>query len=164
MHSLDLMIYNSSLIYLFSFFIIYIYIPGSNGTFTVNRMDEKCINVRLYHQGEFKKTVYAGGKSLVVTRVQVDRFSYTVLMEFVKDYLDYTEIGGIYISKGRGGGWELMTKDAEVVGLTKDCVEGEEINFYIDNIVDKEIEPMIQMQPHVIIWPRKHLIQGIIYA
>lgn len=124
-------------------------------------MQEKTVNVRLYYQGEFKKTVYVGGETLLVNRVEVDTFSYTVLMEYVKDYLHYTEIGGIYISKGRGGGWELMTKDAEVIALTNDCIDGEEIKFYIDNTVDKEIEPMIQMQPHVIIRPRKNLIQGI---
>lgn len=123
-------------------------------------MKEKEILVTLHYNGQFQKNSYDGGKSLIVNRVEVDTFSYTVLMEFVKDYLHYTEIGGIYISKGKKGGWQLVTNDKDLIELVQGCDDGHEIDFYIDNTVDKEIEPMIQMQPHVIIRPRKHLFQG----
>lgn len=121
-------------------------------------MDEE-LNVRLHYAGEFKKTTYVSGKSILVNRVEVDKFSFTVLMEYVKDYLHYSEIGGIYVRKGKRGGW-LVTNDSELNEVVKGCDDGEELHFYLDNTVDKDIEPLIQMQPNVIIRPRKNLVQG----
>ncbi|KAL6554092.1 hypothetical protein OROMI_019765 [Orobanche minor] len=40
------------------------------------------------------------------------------------------------------------------------CGNDEEIEFYIDNTVDLDIEPTRQMQPHVKIRPRKNLIEA----
>ena len=123
-------------------------------------MNEKEITVRLNYNGRFQKSAYVSGRSFAVTRVEVDTFSYTVLMEYVKDYLHLTEIGGIYISKEKGG-WELVKNDKDLFGLVEACSDGEEIHFYVDNIVDKEIEPLNQMQPHVMVRPRKNIIEGI---
>lgn len=122
---------------------------------------DKFLHVRLHHAGDFKKTVYVGGTSLLVPSVDVDTFSYSVLMEYVKDYLEYTEIGGVYISMGKKGSWKLVLNDKDVDEFFKGCENEEEVHFYIDNTVDKDIEPFSQMQPHVIIRPRKNLIQGI---
>ena len=135
------------------------HVPCSN-VFILYRMDE-VKNIRLHYDGEFQRTSYVGGKSFVVTRVDMDCFSYTVLMEFVKDYLHYTEIGGIYISKGKRGGWQLMLDDKGVNEFVNGCKNEEEVDFYIDNTVDKDIEPLRQLQPHVTIRPRKNIIQGI---
>lgn len=134
------------------------HVPCSN-VFTLYRMDEDK-NIRLHYDGEFQRTSYVGGKSFLVRRVDMDCFSYTVLMEFVKDYLHYTEIGGVYISKGKRGGWQLVVDDKGVNEYVGGC-KNEEIDFYIDNTVDKDIAPIIQMQPHVIIRPRNNIIQGI---
>lgn len=118
------------------------------------------LHVRLHYAGEFHKTSYVGGKSLLAP-VDSERFSYSVLMEFVKDYLEFTEIGGAYIRKEKRGGWELVLDDKDVTNFVKGFNNEEEIDFYIDNTVDKDIEPTSQMQPHVIIRPRKNIIQGI---
>ena len=127
----------------------------------MNRMDEKTINLRLHYEGQFKKTTYVGGKHLVLSAIEVESFSYSVLMEFVKDNLHYSEIGGIYANRGRKGGWQLLSNDKEVMELVEECAPGDLVNFYIDNIVDKAIEPAPQMQPHVITRPRENIIQGI---
>ena len=91
--------------------------------------------------------------------VELDRFSYTVLMEFVKDDLKYSEIGGIYTSKG---GWKLCGNDADLSELVKGVKVGDHMDFYIDNVVDNTIEPMKQMQPHVVMRPRPNLFGGIL--
>ncbi|KAL8108735.1 hypothetical protein AgCh_024996 [Apium graveolens] len=117
---------------------------------------DKMINVRLHYDGQFQKASYVGGKSMLVTRMDVERFSYTILIEFVKDYRNFSEIGGIYISKGKRGGWNLLLDDKDVLG----CENDEEIHFYIDNTIDLDIEPACQMQPHVKIRARKNIIEG----
>lgn len=61
---------------------------------------EKLIHIRFHHQGEFQSTQYAGGIETVIWGVDIERFSYTVLMEHVKDDLEYSEIGGIYFGTG----------------------------------------------------------------
>ncbi|KAL1831037.1 hypothetical protein ACET3Z_000688 [Daucus carota] len=111
-------------------------------------MSDMEINIRFNHAGEFKSKNYVGGMCMVVTRVEVDTFSYTVLMEFVRDYLHYTEIGGVY-SKMTKGGWQLISNDKDLMDIVAGCKHGEEIDLYVDNTVDKDIEPLNQMQPHV---------------
>lgn len=135
------------------------HVPCSN-VFILYRMDE-LINIRLQHGGQFRRACYVGGESFVVTKYDVDRFSYSVLMDFVKDCLHYTEIGGVYIRKGTRGGWQLILNDKDVNEYVQGCNKQEEVVFYIDNTIDKDSEPLIQLQPHVIIRPRKNIIQGI---
>ncbi|KAL1802906.1 hypothetical protein ACET3Z_031553 [Daucus carota] len=69
-------------------------------------------------------------------------------MEFVRDYLHYTEIGGVY-SKMTKGGWQLISNDKDLMDIVAGCKHGEQIDLYVDNTVDKDIEPLNQMQPHV---------------
>ncbi|KAL8116810.1 hypothetical protein AgCh_023104 [Apium graveolens] len=111
-------------------------------------MDDTTVNVRLHYKGKFKKTSYVGGKHFILMGLDVESFSYSVLMELVKDNLHFTEIGGIYANKGRKGGWHLLSNDKQVMALVEDCAPSYLVNFYIDNIVDKQIEPAPQMQPH----------------
>ncbi|KAL8092453.1 hypothetical protein AgCh_034656 [Apium graveolens] len=99
-------------------------------------MDDTIVNVRLHYEGKFKKTSYVGGKHFIVTGLDVESFSYSMLIELVKYNLHFIEIGGIYANRGR------------------------KVNFYIDNIVDKQIESAPQMQPHVITRPRENFIQA----
>ena len=124
-------------------------------------MDNDKVNIRLYYKGEFRRTTYCGGDKMLVPRVLVDEFSYSVLMEYVKDYLHFPEIGGVYISKGISGGWKLVENDNNLLSHVFACIADEEVEFYIDNFVDKNIQPLPQMQPHVIISQRKNLVQGI---
>lgn len=124
-------------------------------------MDGDTINIRLHYEGQFKKTSYVGGKHMILPAVDVETFSYSVLMEFVKEHLHYSEIGGVYANKGRKGGWQLVSGDKDVMELVQDCVSGYLVNFYIDSTVDKDILPAPQMQPHVITRPRENFIQGI---
>lgn len=126
-------------------------------------MEGKKLDVRLHHSGTFGKKAYSGGTCLVINRVETDEFSYPVLMEYVKDYLHLLEIGGVYIKQEEDNSWKLLTCDKEVTELVNGCKDGDEIEFYVDNIVDTEIEPMVQMQPFVVVRPRKNLIQGHIY-
>lgn len=127
--------------------------------FILCRMSDMEINIRFNHAGEFKSKNYVGGMCMVVSRVEVDTFSYTVLMEYVRDYLHYTEIGGVY-SKMTKGGWQLISNDKDLMDIVAGCKHGEEIDLYVDNTVDKDIEPLNQMQPHVTVRPRNNLVQG----
>ncbi|KAL1803275.1 hypothetical protein ACET3Z_031922 [Daucus carota] len=109
-------------------------------------MDSEKVIIRLHHNGQFMKTKYVGDKCETYD-VERDYFSYSVLMEFVKE-LKYDEIGGVY-TKLRG--WKLVTDDKGVTDATNGRAE---IDFYIDNNVDPDVPPMKQMQPHVIIRPK----------
>ena len=80
-------------------------------------------------------------------------------MEYVKDDLKYNEIGGIYVHKAPSG-WRLIANDGDLIDFAT-AVEGEEINLYIDVVVDNSITPMAQMQPHVIVRPRTSFFEGI---
>ncbi|XP_074351577.1 uncharacterized protein LOC141690700 [Apium graveolens] len=46
------------------------------------------------------------------------------------------------------------------MALVEDCAPGYLVNFYIDNIVDKQIKSAPQMQPQVITQPRENFIQA----
>lgn len=115
-------------------------------------MADDCITIRLHHSGEFFKTEYSGGSYVTYTNVDLDLFSYTVLMEWVKD-LNYNEIGGIYIKKRKSNQWTLVTNDRGVEDY-KEENNSSELDFFIDCTVDRRIVPMKQMQPHVIVRPR----------
>ncbi|KAL1831023.1 hypothetical protein ACET3Z_000674 [Daucus carota] len=109
-------------------------------------MGEKVVTIRLNYDGIFKKDSYAGGKSFAVSKVDTEEFSYSVLMEFIKDYLHLTEIGGICM--GDDSGWKLLTNDKELLKLVDDgCENKGEIVLYVDMVVEREIEPSVQMQP-----------------
>ncbi|KAL8154564.1 hypothetical protein AgCh_000074 [Apium graveolens] len=106
------------------------------------RMEEQCYNLRFFYLGKFQNSEYIGGKDGLIAGVKPDRFSYTVLMEHVKDDLKYSEIGGIYIKSDEVGGWKMVSRDKYLPLLDKD------MDFYVDNVVDPKIEPLQQMQPH----------------
>lgn len=125
------------------------------------RMAGKFVSLRFFYEGVFRKTTYSGGQHLLVNRLDVDEVSYTVLMEYVMEYLHYTEIGGVYVWNEISRGWKLVKDDADLMELVNGCENNGEIPLYVDNFVDKEIEPLIQGQPHVVIRPRKNLVQGI---
>ena len=74
-------------------------------------------------------------------------------MECVKD-MKYTEIAEVFV-KGKNGGWKLVTDDASLMECIKEISNGE-LDLFIDSNVDKRIAPMKQMQPHVIVRPRKN--------
>lgn len=115
-------------------------------------------NLKFHHKGKFEKNGYVGGEETSVMGVDLDMFSYTVLMEYVRDELEYTEIGGVYSWKGPMSGWKLVTNDADLCELMQIKNNGDYIDFYVDTVVDDKIEPMKQMQPHVIVRPRKNLL------
>ena len=116
--------------------------------------------LRFYHKGQFVKNKYLCGKcTKIPLGVEVDTFSFSVLMEYVKDDLGYTEIGEIYVKK-QGGGWKIVSSDADISEILQGILEGCLLDFYIDNVVDKAIEPAKQMQPHVIIRPRPNFNEG----
>lgn len=109
-------------------------------------MDVDSVKIQLHHCGEFGKMRYSGGK-VETFYMDRDRLSYCELMEYVKE-LDYTEIGGIYIKRR---GWTLVTDDR---GVNEATNGRSDVDFYIDTNVDKSLQPMKQMQPHVIVRPR----------
>ena len=116
--------------------------------------------LRFYHKEQFVKNKYLCGKCIKIpVAVEVDRFSFSVLMEYVKDDVGYTEIGGIYVKK-QGGGWKLVSSDADVGELVEGLLDGCHLDFYIDTIMDKAIEPVKEMQPHVIMRPRTSFFEG----
>lgn len=123
-------------------------------------MEEKQFFLRFYHKGEFQKTKYSWGTCIKIAEpVENDKLSYSILMEHVKDDVGYTEIGGVYVKKG-GGGWKILSNDADVTGLVQDLKDGSFLDLYIDTVVDKAIEPANQMQPHVIIRARSNYFEG----
>ncbi|KAL6581960.1 hypothetical protein OROMI_005974 [Orobanche minor] len=110
----------------------------------------------LHHNGEFGENKYIGGSTATVGDMDLDLFSYPVLMEWVKE-LGYAEIGGVYVRNEKG--WQLVAKDADICV----CVmtgQTSEFDFFIDCDVDKGIEPMKQMQPHVIVRPKKNPVKA----
>lgn len=118
-------------------------------------MENDSLTIRLHHRGDFSKTTYSGG-SFETIDADPDLFSYSVLMEFVKE-LKYEEIAGIYVSNSKNSGWKLVTDDKTVGEYMKGKSE---LDFYIDSNVDQSIPPMKQMQPHVIVRPRRSPVKG----
>lgn len=122
-------------------------------------MAEKDYILNLHHKGQFTKTTYIGGTVHEVPEyIDSNKFSYSVVMEYVKDDLKYNEIGGIYVRKPAGG-WKLIANDGDLIEFVT-TVEGEEIHLYVDIVVDNSITPMSQMQPHVIVRPRTSFFEG----
>lgn len=116
--------------------------------------------LRFYHKGEFQKNKYSRGSCFTIAEaVDPDKFSYTVIMEYVKDDLGYNEIGGVYVKK-QGGGWKLIDTDADAIRLGQGMSNGSYLDLYVDTVIDKSIEPLRQTQPHVIVRPRTSFFEG----
>ncbi|KAL8155631.1 hypothetical protein AgCh_000866 [Apium graveolens] len=81
-------------------------------------------------------------------------------MEYVKDNLGYSEIGGVYVKK-QSGGCQLIDTDAKAISLGEGMKNGSFLDLCIDTVVDKAIEPASQTQPHVIVRPRKRSFEGV---
>ncbi|KAL8103614.1 hypothetical protein AgCh_027986 [Apium graveolens] len=129
---------------------------GNQEIETLIEMEEKCVTLNLHYGGIFKKTTYHGGQSFIGNRLDTSEFSYSVLMEYVKDYMKLTEIGGVYTKAADG--WKLLTCDKELLDLVNETKPDHELHLYVDTVIDKEVEPSVQMQPWVIIRPRKNHI------
>ena len=113
------------------------------------RMAEKDYILTFYHNEEFTKDKFLGGTCFNLSElIDADKFSYLVLMEYVVDKLKYTEISRVYVKKVPTG-WKLIANDCDLIEYTK-TVEGDNLYFYVDNVVDKSIEPMAQMQPNIL--------------
>ncbi|KAL6572319.1 hypothetical protein OROMI_013277 [Orobanche minor] len=112
-------------------------------------MEVENLVIRLHHSGQFLTNKYSGGDYDLFNE-DPDTFSYSVLMEFVKQ-MKMDEIGGVYVPKGKKGGWKLVYDDRSL----SEYIQGKsEVDFYIDSIVDKTIPVLKQMQPWVIVRPR----------
>ncbi|KAL6574731.1 hypothetical protein OROMI_012016 [Orobanche minor] len=112
-------------------------------------MEVENLVIRLHHSGQFLTNKYSGGDYDLFNE-DPDTFSYSVLMEFVKQ-MKMDEIGGVYVPKGKKGGWKLVYDDR----ILSEYIQGKsEVDFYIDSIVDKTIPVLKQMQPWVIVRPR----------
>ena len=81
-------------------------------------------------------------------------------MEHVKDDLQYSEIGGIYVMAENSGDWKLMTSDLDLNRVVDQTKSNDHIDFYIDNVIDRSIRPIKKMQPHVVMRPRPNLVAG----
>ncbi|KAL6584563.1 hypothetical protein OROMI_003852 [Orobanche minor] len=115
--------------------------------------------LNFFHKGHFSKTEYLGGLCYEAPEyVDADRFSYTVVMEYVKDELKYKEIGGIYVKKEQGG-WKLIENDGDLQEYLR-TVTGGWVKFYVDHIIDTNYLPKPQMQPHVTVRPRIGYFEG----
>ncbi|KAL6550262.1 hypothetical protein OROMI_020750 [Orobanche minor] len=122
-------------------------------------MDQDYI-LNFFHKGHFSKTEYLGGLCYEVPEyVDADRFSYTVVMEYVKDELKYKEIGGIYVKKEQGG-WKLIENDGDLQEYLR-TVTGGWVKFYVDHIIDTNYLPKPQMQPHVTVRPRTGYFEAL---
>ena len=116
--------------------------------------------LRFHHKGQFTKTKLLGATCTnIPTAMEADTFSFSVIMEHVLEDCKYTEIGGLYVKKS-GGGWRLISNDAEANELLKGLTDGAYLDLYIDTTIDQAIEPSKQMQPHVITRPRTSFFEG----
>ena len=98
--------------------------------------------MRFHYKGQFQKTKYLNGTCTTIDEAaDPDRFLFSVVMEYVKDELGYTEIGGVYEKKFEGG-WKLLLTDKDVVDAVKGVQNGSLLDLYIDNVIDKSIEPV----------------------
>lgn len=122
-------------------------------------MEDQLVCLVFHHKGKFQNNEYTGGKEDIVA-IKPDRFSYTVLMEHVKDDLKYSEIGGVYVKKGEPAEWKLLETDLDVSRLVNTISNGGHVDVYVDNIIDKRIEP-VKTQPHVLVRPRQNICAGI---
>lgn len=114
---------------------------------------------RLHHKGEFSKDKFLGGIVETHEGMDLDLVSYSVLMEWVKD-LGYKEIGGIYVNNKDEKGWKLLKNDADL----NECLltsKSSDLDLFIDTDVDEWMKPMRQMQPHVIVRPKKTPVKAI---
>lgn len=127
-------------------------------------MDQKIFHLRFHHRGEFQETTYVGGVETLVEGIDSDIFSYTVLMEHVKEDLHYSAVGGIYVKSGKERGiWKMVTNDVELNAVLARVNFGDHLDLYVDTVIDYKIEPLKQMQPHVEIRPRQNIYAGIKY-
>ncbi|XP_063936191.1 uncharacterized protein LOC135150455 [Daucus carota subsp. sativus] len=122
-------------------------------------MAEKLVNVRYNYDGTFNKTSYSGGKSIIFNCQDVDEFSYTVALENVKDCLNCTEIGGLYVLNGKPLQWKLLKCDSDLLQLVDACESGGDINIYVDCVVDKECKPLEPGVPFLVVRPRKNILK-----
>ncbi|KAK1379796.1 hypothetical protein POM88_026540 [Heracleum sosnowskyi] len=81
-----------------------------------------------------------------------------VMIENIKDHLKYTEIGGVYTWEEKSCVWKLLKTDADFFELVNACKHGGEIALYVDNVVDKTMEPMWPGVPFVVQRPRKNIV------
>lgn len=120
-------------------------------------MADNTLTFRVHHNGEFNKDKYLGGLVQTYEDMELDRFSFSEFMEWVKD-LGYKEIGGVYV-RNENDGWVLVKNDADMNEAIITS-ETDDLNLFIDCNVDRTIEPMPQMQPHVIVRPKKSPVQA----
>lgn len=73
--------------------------------------------------------------------MEPDGFSYFMIMEYVKDKVGYTKLGGVYVKKLEIGR-RLVSNNADACDLIKGLKDGSMLDLYIDTIVDKAIEPV----------------------
>lgn len=103
---------------------------------------------------EFYIKKYVGGLVKTYNNFDLDVFSYSELMEWVKA-VGYIEIGGIYVRKEENSdGWELITDDAGLNEYTR-ASNASELDLFLYCDVDRNIKAVRQMQPHVIVRPKK---------
>ncbi|KAL8092583.1 hypothetical protein AgCh_034733 [Apium graveolens] len=122
-------------------------------------MSEDIVKLRFHHKGKFQETGYVGGEESVII-ANPELLSLPILMEFVRDDLKYTEIGGVYRRNVENGDWEMFKTDAELCKVVDRAGNGGHLDWYIDNVVDKKIEPL-KTQPHVLVRPRPILFVGV---
>ncbi|CAH9082990.1 unnamed protein product [Cuscuta epithymum] len=124
-------------------------------------MVDKVFSLNFITGGTFLKTKYFGGyRRKINNAIDVERFSYAVLMEYVKEDCSFEEIGGVYVPNANKLGWKLLTNDNDVINYVLAHEKDDVIDFWIDNVADEEIPPMDQNQPHVIVRPRKCILTG----
>lgn len=122
-------------------------------------MVEKDARTKKYNRERIHKNKIRRGTCTELTElVDADRFSYTVLMEYVKGDLGYSEIGGVYINRVPQG-WKLVDNDGDLNEYIQTS-NGITLVFYLDDVVDKSIEQVSQMQPRVIVRPRTNFFEG----
>ena len=65
-------------------------------------MGKEIVKLRFHHKDKFQQKGYFGGEETIIV-TNPDMLSLPVLMEFFKDDLKYTEIGGVYRRNAESG-------------------------------------------------------------
>ncbi|KAL8131414.1 hypothetical protein AgCh_007374 [Apium graveolens] len=95
------------------------------------------------------------GDKLVIVRLNYDGIFKKKELRWWKDFC---KIGGVYTIDDTG--WKLLTRDKELLEIVDGCENDGEIQLYVDTVVDKEVEPSVEMQPWVIVRPRKNIMKA----
>ncbi|KAL8132402.1 hypothetical protein AgCh_008051 [Apium graveolens] len=98
--------------------------------------------LRFHHKGQFLKTKYQGGICTKIPNVmEVDKFSFSLIMEHVMEDCKYSKIGGLYVKKAGGQELQLKRKFVTIQGLQQEHAEKKQLENDSQQLVVEKSGP-----------------------